>query len=99
MLEPQIRDTLENIIDQWVQAFPDRIRSARKDVRWAPNVQNEADYTLGYTHGAIRASFIAAFASSYKRDPSEEDMREVDNIIFRRNGDFKDAILESGKNL
>ena len=99
MLEPQIRDTLENIIDQWVQAFPDRIRSARKDTRWAPNVQNEADYALGYTHGAIRASFIAAFALSYKRDPNEEEMQEADNIIFRSNGDFKDAILESGKNL
>jgi hypothetical protein len=96
MLEPHIRGTLDNIIDKWLQALPDRIRSARKKGTWAPQVQNEIDYTLGYSHGAVKAGFIVAFTSTYNIFHNDEVMEEVDWILFNRTPQFKDAILKSG---
>jgi hypothetical protein len=71
MLDPQIRIMIENKINQWIRDIPERVRSARKAGRWAPNVQHEIDYGLGYSHGSIRASFIVAYTVVYNRPPND----------------------------
>lgn len=96
MLEPEIKGVLEYRISEWIRTLPDRIRSARNDGRWALHVEHDEDYALGYSHGAIRAIFLTAFANVYGRYPDDQEIKEAEDITIRRNSELKDAILKAG---
>jgi hypothetical protein len=63
------------------------------------DIKSELDYGLGHAHDAIRASFIRTFLDIKCRPPDDNEMQEMNDIIFRRNVELNDAVSKSGGKL
>jgi hypothetical protein len=92
MLDDNLRGVLEKIIDQCVDSLSSSspIVHARREA--GLDVQSELDYSLGYAHGSIRASFYSSFIMINGRAPDALETQEVDNVIYRRTGELKNAL-------
>jgi len=90
---------LERLIDDNIKAESRSTFSTLMAKEAGLDIKNELDYGLGHAHGVIRASFITAFIEIERRLPDDIEMLEMNEIIFNRNADLKDAILKSGGKL
>jgi hypothetical protein len=91
--------TLERLIDDTIKAEHRTTFSIFMAKEAGLDIKNELDYGLGHAHGVIRASFITSFIEIMRRLPDDYEMLEMNDVIFRRNADLKDAILNSGGKL
>lgn len=98
MLDDKLRGILEKIIDQSVESLPSSSPSmnARREAGLA--VQSDLDYSLGYAHGSIRASFYYSFIMINGKAPNTLEMLEVDGVIYSRTDELKNALSKSLKN-
>jgi hypothetical protein len=97
MLDINIRGSLDLIIDQMVGYLPTTVTFLREGERKASlHIDSEKDYTLGYAHGAIKASFLAIFISLKSRPPNPDETKEVDTIIYNRTDELRNAIFRGG---
>jgi hypothetical protein len=98
MLDDKLRGMLEKIIDQSVESLPSSSPSMNARREAGLNVQSDLDYSLGYAHGSIRASFYCTFIMINGRAPDTLETLEVDEVIYRRTGELKNALSKSLKN-
>jgi hypothetical protein len=99
MLDDLLRGTLEKIIDDTIKGEHRSTFTIFMAKVSGLDIKNELDYGLGHAHGAIRASFIRAFLDIKRRPPDDYEMQEMNDVIFRRNTELRDAILRSGGKL
>ena len=59
------------------------------------HIQNESDFLLGISLGLLHQAFSNYFISAYKRYPNEQEILEINSIIFRRTADIRNAIFQS----
>jgi hypothetical protein len=96
MLAPQIRGTLDTIIDPMLNVIPREMSYLRDGGANVLHVKNLEDNLLGFVHGAIMGSFNVVFSGIMKRQPNNEEQEEARNIVFRRTSQLRDAIFKSG---
>jgi hypothetical protein len=53
------------------------------------------DYAIGLAHGMILTGFISDFKTHYKREPNQEEMIEVNKVLFDRTDELREAIFNS----
>jgi hypothetical protein len=94
MLAPQIRGTLDTIIDPMLNVIPREMSYLRDGGANVLHVKNLEDYLLGFV--AIMGSFNVVFSGIMKRQPNNEEQEEARNIVFRRTSQLRDAIFKSG---
>ena len=94
-----LRGILERLIDDTIKAENRSTFSIFMAKEAGLDIKNELDYGLGHAHGVIRASFITSFIEIMRRLPDDYEMLEINDFIFRRNTELKDAILNSGGKL
>lgn len=61
------------------------------------HIQSESDYALGLAHGMILTGCMSDFKDQYKREPNQEEMTEVSEVLFERTDELREAILKSNK--
>jgi|GEM_PF-1020629 hypothetical protein len=94
MLQPQIRGTLDTIIDQMLTVIPREMSYLRDGGAKVLHVKNLEDYLLGFVHGAIMGSFNVVFSGIMKRQPNDEEQEEAQNIVFQRTSQLREAIFK-----
>jgi hypothetical protein len=94
MLDDKMRGVLTHLIDRTIISFHTVMSSIRID-KADFHIQNELDYALGLAHGMILTGFMSDFKDQNKREPNQEDMTEVGNVLFDRTDELRKAILES----
>jgi hypothetical protein len=94
MLQPQIRGTLDTIIDQMLTVIPREMSYLRDGGAKVLHVKSLEDYLLGFVHGAIMGSFNVVFSGIMKRQPNDEEQEEAQNIVFQRTSQLREAIFK-----
>ena len=92
-----MRGVLEQYIDSIVIAIPNIIRvffDPSKKARL--QIQNENDFVLGVALGNIQNAFLTTFVSTQARYPTQEELTEISNVIFKRIPEIRDAIFSTG---
>ena len=94
MLDDDLRGILEKIIDGSIASLPSSSSSLRAagEAGLDLKVKRGLDYSLGYVHGAIMASFNCSFIMIKGRAPDTYEILEIAKIINRRTDELKDAI-------
>jgi hypothetical protein len=99
MLDDILRGILEKIMDDTIKAEHRSTFTIFMAKMSGLDIKSELDYGLGHAHGVIRASFIRTFLDIRRRPPDTHEMQEMNDVIFRRNIELKDAISKSGGRL
>jgi hypothetical protein len=94
MLDENMREALDQLINRTIISFHTVMSSIRTD-KTDFHILNEPDYALGLAHGMIVTGFTSDFKSQYKREPNQEEMTEVSEVLFDRTDDLREAILRS----
>ena len=99
MLEDILKDILEKIIYYTIKAEHRSTFTIFMAKVSGLDIKSELDYGLGHAHGVIRAIFIRTFLDIKRRPPDDHEMQEMNDVIFRRNVELKNAISKSGGRL
>jgi hypothetical protein len=97
VLDPRTRGTLEQIIDSFIQIIPNFVKplfDPQQRVRW--HIQNQNDFSIGFSLGSICSIFLNYFHSIYGRYPNKDEILEAMDIIHRRTAEIRDAIFKVG---
>jgi hypothetical protein len=97
VIDATMRGVLEQYIDSIVIAIPNIIRvffDPSKKARL--QIQNENDFVLGVALGNIQNAFLTTFVSTQARYPTQEELTEISNVIFKRIPEIRDAIFSTG---
>jgi hypothetical protein len=92
MLDDKMKGALDHLISRTIISFHTVMSSIRID-KADFNIQNESDYALGLAHGMILAGFISDFKDHNKREPNQEEMTGVSNILVDRTAELREVIL------
>jgi hypothetical protein len=96
MLDDNLRGILEKIIDQYVNSLSRSSPTLHARREAGLDVKSELDYSLGYAHGSIVASFNSSFIMIHGRPPDALETQEIDMVVYRRTGKIKNALSKSG---
>ena len=96
-LNPIQRDILEQLIDQSIKDMQATVQFVRSD-RYSKIIKdkNGDDFVLGFIVGRIDTTFKANFIATHGRILSDEEIQEVENIIYNRIHELKEAIFKCG---
>jgi hypothetical protein len=94
MLDENMRETLDQLINRTIISFHTVMSSIRID-KADFHIQNELDYALGLAHGMIVTGFVSDFNTQNKREPNQEEMIEVTEVLSDRTEELKEAIIKS----
>jgi uncharacterized membrane protein (DUF106 family) len=89
-LNKQLRDVLEQLIDDTITQSADFVNIARS---FRPLVSNDADFALGIAVGEIIGGFYNYFTVMNRRAMNQEELLEMYYIIRGRAEEMKRAIL------
>jgi len=91
------RGILEQIIDQAIKDMPLTVNFVRSE-RYTKILKNKngEDYVLGYVIGGIDTTFKATFIATQNRLLSNDEVKEIENIIYNRIDELKEAIFKCG---
>ena len=97
VLDPTQRGILEQLIDQAVKDMRMTVEFVRWD-RYSKILKdkNAEDFILGFVYGRIDTTFKATFIATQDRILSKEEMLEVENTIYNRIDELKEAIFKCG---
>ena len=96
MLPQEIVDIIYDDIDAGIQHIPSLIRRfTREPIRSLLEVENEYDYILGHVIGIFTRTFSAYYTMVLKKAPSDADMMEHTEILFKRLPEIKKAIRDN----
>ena len=97
LLNPTHRGTLEQLIDQAIKDMQPTVQFVRSD-RYSKIIKdkNGDDFVLGFVIGRIDTTFKANFIATHGRILSDEEILEVENIIYNRIDELKEAIFKCG---
>ena len=96
-LNPTHRGILEELIDQSIKDMQATVQFVRSD-RYSKIIKdkNGDDFVLGFIVGRIDTTFKANFIATHGRILSDEEILEVENIIYNRIHELKEAIFKCG---
>jgi hypothetical protein len=95
-LDARFRGYLEKIIDGTLEAVPKFVQAVRHP-KQNQGVSREPDeYAYGFVQGYIYASLRMAFIASKKREPNDEELNEIVEVIARRGAEIREAIFRAG---
>ena len=91
MLNDGMKEILNQLINRIAVSFHIIMTPLRTD-KADFHIQNESDYAMGLAHGMILTGFISEFKDHNKREPNQEEMIEVTEILFQRNEELRELI-------
>jgi hypothetical protein len=97
VLDERTRGRLEQIIDNFIQGTPNIVKSLfdpQERARW--QIQNQNDFSMGLALGIIFGGFWCDYITTYHKNPTQEEQKEVKSIIFRRMSEVRNAIFDVG---
>lgn len=89
-LSKQLRDVLDQLIDDTIAQSTDFVNIARS---FRPLISNDVDFALGIAVGEIIGGFYNYFTVMNRRAMNQEEMLEMYYIIRGRAEEIKSAIL------
>ena len=91
------RGILEQLIDQAVKDMMMTVQFVRSD-RYSKIIKDKSgeDFILGFVFGRMDSTFKATFIATQDRILSAEELLEVENIIYNRIDELKEAIFKCG---
>ncbi len=89
-LNKQLRDVLEQLIDDTIMQSTEFVNVARS---FRPLVSNDVDFALGIAVGEIIGGFYNYFTVMNRRAMSQEELLEMYYIIRGRAEEIKNAIV------
>ena len=96
-LDIEARGTLDKYFDNVISEIPDVVRQvSEKSMKSYLQIQSITDYVQGWAIGKIQGLFMEYFMSTYGRKHTEEEYREVTEVMFRRTADIRNKIFEAG---
>ena len=97
VLNPTQRGILEQLIDHTVKDMRVTVEFVRGD-RYSKILKdkNGDDFVLGFVYGRIDSTFKATFVATQNRLLSTEELLEIENIIYNRMDELKEAIFRCG---
>ena len=96
MLPQEIVDIIHDDIDVGIQHIPSLIDKFTKDpLRSLLEIENEYDYILGHMMGLLMRTFTAYYTFVLQNVPSNADMMEQTEILFKRLPDIRKAIRDN----
>jgi hypothetical protein len=96
MLDDKMKGVLDHLINRTIFSFHTVMSSIQTD-KVEFHIVNESDYALGLTHGMILTGFVSEFKNQHKREPNQEEMTEVSEVLFERTDELREAILKSNR--
>jgi len=96
-LDPTHSGILEQLIDQAIKDMQVTVQFVRSD-RYSKIIKDKDgdDFVLGYIIGRIDTTFKATYIATYGRLLSNEEILEIENIIYNRIDELKEAIFKCG---
>ncbi len=96
-LDPTHSGILEQLIDQAIKDMGMTVQFVRSD-RYSKIIKDKDgdDFVLGYIIGRIDTTFKATYIATYGRLLSNEEILEIENIIYNRIDELKEAIFKCG---
>ena len=96
MLPQEIVDIIYDDIDVAIQHIPSLIGKFTRDpLKSLLEIENEYDYILGHMIGLFTRTFSAYYTMVLKKVPSDADMMEHTEILFKRLPEIKKAIRDN----
>jgi len=94
-LDVGTRGTLERIIDKTINHIPHQVRLFRLK-KTKLQIKDENEFVYGLAFGDIYGTFLLYFASIMERQPTDNELDEMIDIIDRRAREIRDAIFKAG---
>ena len=96
-LDPTHSGILEQLIDQAIKDMQATVQFVRSD-RYSKIIKDKDgdDFVLGYIIGRIDTTFKATYIATFDKLLSNEEILEIENIIYNRIGELKEAIFKCG---
>ena len=96
-LDPTHSGILEQLIDQAITDMGMTVQFVRSD-RYSEIIKdkNGDDFVLGYIIGRIDTTFKATYIATFGKLLSNEEILEIENIIYNRIDELKEAIFKCG---
>jgi len=97
VLNPTHRGILEQLIDNEVKGMQMTVQFVRSD-KYSKILKDKdgEDFVLGFIYGRIDTTFKATFIETQNRALTDEEVLEVENIIYNRIDELKEAIFKCG---
>ncbi len=83
VLDPKSREIVERLIDRMISDTPALVKDYRER-KSQLHIEEESDFVYGMAFGKVHASMLAHFVSVLEREPTREEMNEVNAILSRR---------------
>jgi hypothetical protein len=81
MLDDKMKGVLDHLINRTIFSFHTVMSSLQTD-KVEFHIVNGSDYALG---------FVSEFKNQYKREPNQEEMTEVSEVLFERTDELREA--------
>ncbi len=96
-INPSHRGTLEQLIDQAIKDMQATVQFVRSD-RYSKIIKDKDgdDFVLGFVVGRIDTTFKATYIATFGRLLSNEEIQEIESIIYNRIDELKEAIFKCG---
>lgn len=96
-LDPTHSGILEQLIDQAIKDMGMTVQFVRSD-RYSKIIKDKDgdDFVLGYIIGRIDTTFKATYIATFGKLLSNEEILEIENIIYNRIDELKEAIFKCG---
>ena len=96
-LDSEDRAYLEKTIDSTIRQVPTMMKLVRmEEYQKLVNVKEPADLALGFATGIIFGGFVEYFVTRHQRESNPDEISEVNEVIFRRTREIKEAIFKCG---
>ena len=96
-LDNDDRAYLEKTIDTTVGQVPGIVQMARDEgYQKHAQIKEADDFVLGFATGIIYGRFVQYFVAIHRRQLSDEETTEGNQVILRRMREIKDAIFNCG---
>lgn len=96
-LQQKDKKMLDSMIDEEIIKIPGVIRNLRQpEFQNLFGIKNEAEYTYGYTHGAIVGKFETYYFIVHKgKKPNGLEVDEIAKTIIQRSFEIREKISKS----
>ncbi len=97
VLDPTHRGMLEQLIDEAIQTMPNTVNFVR-NYRYSKILKDKDadDFVLGFVVGRIDTTLKAEFITTQNRDLTDDELKDIDNKIYNRMDELKEAIFKCG---
>ena len=97
VLDPTVRGYLEQSIDNATKSVPDSVKSLfDPKTRAEEQIENQNDFVMGAALGMIYQTSIFAIFAINMRLPNQEEMSEIQSIIYRNIPRIRNAMFNAG---